>query len=232
MNRDGGFAFANVSGGYGAMTIVHGLTADVPQGRCLCILGRNGVGKTTLVKILSGHLACREGKISLDGRALTELSADRRRRLGQSYAMQERPVFDRLSVRDNLLLMLPPNSLGVYRAYFEAFPILEQRLSQVAGTVSGGERKLLSFARAMAEGGMVTILDEPSEGVQAENIEKMKAFILARKRAGGCLVVVEQNLQLAEAIGDAFIVMDQGRAVLQGEAGEIRRESLLRHLEP
>ena len=232
MNRDGGFAFANVCGGYGAMTIVHGLTADVPQGRCLCILGRNGVGKTTLVKILSGHLACREGKVSLDGRAVTELSADRRRRLGQSYAMQERPVFDRLSVRDNLLLMLPPNSLGVYRAYFEAFPILEQRLSQVAGTLSGGERKLLSFARAMAEGGMVTILDEPSEGVQAENIEKMKAFILERKRAGGCLVVVEQNLQLAEAIGDAFIVMDQGRAVLQGEAGEIRRESLLRHLEP
>ena len=232
MSRDVVFAFTNVSGGYGAMTIVHGLTADVPQGRCLCILGRNGVGKTTLVRILSGHLACREGEISLDGRAVTEFSADRRCRLGLSYAMQERPVFDRLSVRDNLLLMLPPNSLGRYEAYFGTFPILERRLSQVAGTLSGGERKLLSFARAMAENGTVTILDEPSEGVQAENIEKMKEFVLARKREGGCLVVVEQNLQLAEAIGDAFIVMDQGRSVLQGEAGGIRREALLRHLEP
>ena len=137
-----------------------------------------------------------------------------------------------LSVRDNLLLMLPPNSLGLYRAYFEAFPILERRLSQVAGTLSGGERKLLSFARAMAENGTVTILDEPSEGVQAENIEKMRDFILARKLAGACLVVVEQNLELAETIADAFIVMDQGRSVLQGQAGEIRREALLQHLEP
>lgn len=232
MNQDGVFGFSNVSGGYGAMTIVRRLSADVPRGCCLCILGRNGVGKTTLVKILSGHLACREGEISLDGQGLTELSVDRRRRVGLSYAMQERPVFDRLSVRDNLLLMLPPNSLGVYRAYFEAFPILERRLSQVAGTLSGGERKLLSFARAMAENGTVTILDEPSEGVQAENIEKMRDFMFARKLAGGCLVVVEQNLQLAEEIADAFIVMDQGRSVLQGEAGELEREALLQHLEP
>ena len=232
MNQDGVFGFTDVSGGYGAMTIVRRLSADVPQGCCLCILGRNGVGKTTLVKILSGHLACREGEINLGGRGVTDLSADRRRRVGLSYAMQERPVFDRLSVRDNLLLMLPPNSLGLYRAYFEAFPILERRLSQVAGTLSGGERKLLSFARAMAENGTVTILDEPSEGVQAENIEKMRDFILARKLAGACLVVVEQNLELAETIADAFIVMDQGRSVLQGQAGEIRREALLQHLEP
>ena len=232
MNGDSRLRFRGVSGGYGAMTIVRHLSADVARGSCLCILGRNGVGKTTFVKILSGHLACQEGEIILNGRTAGHLSADQRRRLGLSYAMQERPVFDSLSVRDNLLLMLPQESLGAYRPYFDAFPILEERLPQAAGTLSGGERKILSFVRAMAENGEVTILDEPSEGVQAENIEKMKEFILARRAAGGCMVVVEQNLQLAEAIADVFMVMVQGRSVLQGNAGEIGREAVLGHLKP
>ena len=232
MNPEDALRFRNVSGGYGAMTIVRDLSADVPRGRCLCILGRNGVGKTTLARILAGHLACRAGEIILHGRAATHLSPDRRRKLGLSYAMQERPVFDSLSVRDNLLLMFRTQSFDPYRSYFEAFPVLEQRLSQTAGTLSGGERKILSFVRAMAENGEVTILDEPSEGVQEENIAKMKELILARKSAGGSVVVVEQNLQLAEAIADAFMVMDQGRSVLQGGAGGIGREAVLAHLEP
>ena len=232
MTPEDALRFSNVSGGYGAMTIVRHLSANVPRGRCLCILGRNGVGKTTLTRILAGHLACQEGEIVLYGRTATHLSPDRRRKLGLSYAMQERPVFDSLSVRDNLLLMFRTGSLDSYRPYFEAFPILEQRLSQTAGTLSGGERKILSFVRAMAEDGVVTILDEPSEGVQEENIAKMKELILARKSAGGSVVVVEQNLQLAEAIADAFMVMDQGRSVLQGGAGEIGREAVLAHLEP
>ena len=232
MTPEDALRFRNVSGGYGAMTIVRHLSADVPRGSCLCILGRNGVGKTTLARILSGHLACQEGEIILHGRAATHLSPDRRCKLGLSYAMQERPVFDSLSVKDNLLLMFRTDSLDPYRPYFEAFPILEQRLPQTAGTLSGGERKILSFVRAMAEDGVVTILDEPSEGVQEENIAKMKELILARKSAGGSVVVVEQNLQLAEAIADAFMVMDQGRSVLQGGAGEIGREAVLAHLEP
>ena len=232
MNPKDALRFRNVSGGYGAMTIVRDLSADVARGRCLCILGRNGVGKTTLARILAGHLACRAGEIILHGRVATHLSPDRRRKLGLSYAMQERPVFDSLSVRDNLLLMFRTGSLDSYRPYFEAFPILERRLSQTAGTLSGGERKILSFVRAMAENGEVTILDEPSEGVQEENIAKMKELIVARKSAGGSVVVVEQNLQLAEAIADAFMVMDQGRSVLQGGTGEIGREAVLAHLEP
>ena len=232
MNREGALEFRNVSGGYGAMTVVRDLSALVPGGSCLCILGRTGVGKTTLVKILSGHLACREGEVIIDGQAASGLSADRRRRLGLSCAMQERPVFDSLSVRDNLVLMLQPESLDPYRPYFEAFPILERRLSQTAGTLSGGERKILSFARTMAENGTVTILDEPSEGVQAENVDKMRDFILARKSAGGCVIVVEQNLRFAYAIADTLLVMDQGRSVLQGKAGEIARDAVLEHLEP
>lgn len=226
-----GMRFANVSGGYGGMTIVREISAEVPNGRCLCVLGRNGVGKSTLLKILSGHLKCRSGEISLGGVVLNDLSPDRRRRLGLSYAMQERPVFDSLSVRDNLTLMRAPSSLERCEPYFEAFPVLERRLPQIAGTLSGGERKILSFARAMTEEGAATLLDEPSEGVQAENIERMKRFILARKANGGSVVVVEQHLRLAEAIADEFLVMDQGRPVLRGSAPDIGRDQLMAHLE-
>ncbi|MCP4318647.1 MAG: ATP-binding cassette domain-containing protein [Hyphomicrobiales bacterium] len=145
--------------------------------------------------------------------------------------MQERPVFDNLSVRDNLLLMLPADALKTYRPYFEAFPVLEKRLGQNAGTLSGGERKILSFVRAMAENGSVTLLDEPSEGVQPENIEKMKHLILERKAKGDGFVVVEQHLHLAEAIADVFLLMDQGQQILQGPASEVGRDTILQHLE-
>ena len=183
------------------------------------------------MKLLSGHLRCRSGEISLDGVVLNDLSPDRRRRLGLSYAMQERPVFDSLSVRDNLTLMRAPSSLQRCEPYFEAFPVLERRLSQIAGTLSGGERKILSFARAMTEEGAATLLDEPSEGVQSENIERMKRFILERKANGGSVMVVEQHLRLAEAIADEFLVMNQGRPVLRGSAPDIGRDRLLSHIE-
>ena len=226
-----GLRFSDLSGGYGGMTVVRGISGSVPKGCCLCVLGRNGVGKSTLLKILSGHLARLSGEASLDGVSLDGLSPDRRRRLGLSYAMQERPVFDGLSVRDNLTLMRPSGSLERHRPYFEAFPVLERRSSQRAGTLSGGERKILSFARAMSEDGAVTLLDEPAEGVQAENIRLMKDFILERKAKGGGFLVVEQHLRLAEAIADELLVMDHGASVLQGRASGIGRDLILSRLE-
>lgn len=232
MSRELALRVDNVSGGYGEMTIVRQLSADVVRGGCLCVLGRNGVGKSTLARILSGHLACQEGSIFLNGREVTRVSTDQRRRLGLSCAMQERPVFDSLSVRDNLLLMRPRSWRVPYEPYLESFPVLQERLTQAAGTLSGGERKILSFVRTMAENGEVTVLDEPSEGVQSENVEKMKNLVLARKSSGASFVIVEQNLDFADAVADAFLVMDQGRSVLQGVASEIGRESVLEHLEP
>lgn len=214
------------------MTIVRDVSADLPHGQCLCILGRNGVGKSTLMQILAGHLPCHRGEILLEGRSINALSADQRRAAGLSYAMQERPVFDNLSVVENLMLMLPASDLSAYKPYFEDYPVLERRLTQNAGTLSGGERKILSFVRSMAETASVTLLDEPSEGVQPENIEKMKAFILRRKATGGSIIVVEQHLHLAEAIADHFLVMDQGRVVLQGQAADIDRDAIRRHLDP
>jgi len=230
MSDQPAFSFSDVSGGYGAMTIVRDISASIGPGQCLCILGRNGVGKTTLIKLLSGHLRHSSGQILLDGLEVGGMTPDARRSLGLSYAMQERPTFDNLSVRDNLMLMRSSDPIDIYERFFQAFPILQDRLAQMAGTLSGGERKILSFVRTMAEGGKVTLLDEPSEGVRPENIDRMKGFIEEAKSKGHCLVVVEQHLNLAEAIADRYLVMDQGRSAMNENAADVSRNDLLKHI--
>ena len=146
------------------------------------------------------------------------LDPSARRRAGMSYCPQERPVFDDLSVRDNLTLMRASRRLTPFRRYFDRFPILERRLNQHAGTLSGGEKKMLSFVRGLAEDQPVVLLDEPSEGVQWENILHMEALIAEKKAAGTAFIIVEQNLAFAERIADRYLVMDQGRVMLEGRA--------------
>ena len=139
-------------------------------------------------------------------------------------------MFDDLSVRDNLTLMRPSRRLTPFRRYFDRFPILERRLSQHAGTLSGGEKKMLSFVRGLAEDQPVVLLDEPSEGVQWENILHMDALIAEKKAAGTAFIVVEQNLAFAERIADRYLVMDQGRIMLEGPRSQIDRSHVLAHL--
>jgi urea transport system ATP-binding protein len=196
----------------------------------LCVLGRNGVGKSTLMKLLFGYLPCRSGRVLLDGRSINGFEPSARRRLGLSYCPQERPVFDDLAVRDNLTLMRSSRALSPFRRYFERFPILERRLSQHAGTLSGGEKKILSFVRGLAEDQPLVLLDEPSEGVQWENIVHMRETIAEKKAAGTALIVVEQNLAFAELIADRYLIMDQGRAMLEGPRSAIDRAGILAHL--
>ncbi len=139
-------------------------------------------------------------------------------------------MFDDLSVRDNLTLMRETRKLAAFRRYFDRFPILERRLGQQAGTLSGGEKKMLSFVRGLAEEQPVTLLDEPSEGVQWENILHMEALIAEKKAAGTAFIVVEQNLAFAERIAERYLIMDQGRTVLEGSRSEIERSRVLEHL--
>lgn len=222
--------FDSVVGGYGGVEVVRGVAGKVAAGEVLCVIGRNGVGKSTLMKLLFGELPCRAGSVRFEGRAIEHLEAVRRRALGIGYCPQERPVFDDLSVRDNLTLMRADRRLEVFAPSFVRFPILPQRLSQHAGTLSGGEKKILSFARGLAEAQPLLLLDEPSEGVQWENILHMAALIGAAKAAGTAFVVVEQNLAFAELIADRYLVIEQGRVVLEGLHREIGREQLLAHL--
>ena len=223
-------AFDNLSGGYGSTTIVRDLSGCAATGEVLCVLGRNGVGKTTLMKLLTGYLPCAQGRVLLGDTPVTGLDPAARRRAGISYCPQVRPVFDDLSVRDNLTLMRANRRLAPFRGYFDRFPILERRLNQHAGTLSGGEKKMLSFVRGLAEDQPVILLDEPSEGVQWENILHMEALIAEKKAAGAAFIVVEQNLAFAERIADRYLIMDQGRVRLSGSRSEIERSDVLAHL--
>ena len=177
--------------------------------------------------MVSGHLPCRAGSVRFEGRAIESLQSARRRALGISSCPQERPVFDDLSVRDNLTLMRPDRRLDAFEPLFTRFPILPRRLDQQAGTLSGGEKKILSFARGFSEAQPLLLLDEPSEGVQWENILHLVALIAAAKAEGRALVVVEQNLAFAERIADRYLVIEQGQVVLEGRPEEIGRERLL-----
>ena len=226
----GRLVFETITGGYGSTITVRGLTAAANSGQVLCVLGRNGVGKSTLMKLLFGYLPCRSGRVLIDGKPISQLDPSARRRIGMTYCPQERPVFDDLSVRDNLTLMRASRQLGPFRPYFNRFPILERRLTQHAGTLSGGEKKILSFVRGLAEDQPIVLLDEPSEGVQWENILHMVATIAEKKAAGAAFVVVEQNLAFAERIADHYLIMDQGRMVLEGSSSAINRSRILAHL--
>ena len=223
-------AFDGLVGGYGSVVVVRGVSGAVAAGEVLCVIGRNGVGKSTLLKMLFGQLPCREGSVRFEGRAIERVEASRRRALGIGYCPQERPVFDDLSVRDNLTLMRADRDLGAFAPLFERFPILARRLGQHAGTLSGGEKKILSFVRGLAEAQPLLLLDEPSEGVQWENVVRMAELMGAAKSAGTAFVVVEQNLAFAELIADRYLVVEQGRVVLDGRRDEVARADLLRHL--
>jgi ABC-type branched-subunit amino acid transport system ATPase component len=222
--------FEGVAGGYGDVVVLREVSGAVAAGEVLCVIGRNGVGKSTLLKLLSGELPCRKGSVRFEGRALAAVEPSDRRALGISYCPQDRPVFDDLSLRDNLTLMRADPGLDDFAPLFAHFPILERRLEQHAGTLSGGEKKLLSFVRGLSEAPALLLLDEPSEGVQWENITRMATLIGAAKAAGTALVVVEQNLAFAELIADRYLVLEQGRVALEGPQGEIGREQLLLHL--
>jgi len=224
------FEFAGITGGYASSVVVRGLGGAVAPGEVLGVLGRNGVGKSTLLKLLHGFLPLRDGEIRHRGLDIRALALAERSRRGIPFAPQERIVFDDLSVRDNLWLMHPARRLGDLEPYFQRFPRLRERLGQRAGTLSGGERKLLSFVRAFAEDASLMLLDEPSEGVQRENVEHMIALIKARQTAGTAFVLVEQNLAFAEAVVTRYLVLDQGRAVLAGERDAVTREAIVAHL--
>lgn len=224
------FEFRGLVAGYGGTTILRGIAGAVAAGEVLFVLGRNGVGKSTLMKALMGFLPCREGAVRLDGREIGGLAPPERRRAGITYCPQERAVFDELSVADNLFLTAPPGAAARLAPLAERFPILARRREQRAGTLSGGEKKILSFVRGAIEDHSLVLLDEPTEGVQAENIERMEAVVREQCAAGTAFVVVEQNLAMAERLADRWLVMDKGQVVAEG-SGRPERAAIIAHIQ-
>ena len=223
----------NVDAGYGRSQVLFGVTMAVPWRGGVAILGRNGAGKTTLMKAIVGELPLSGGSVSLDARSVGQLPTEQRIRLGLGYVPQEHSVFGRLSVRDNLAVGALTNrdSQAVNRV-LEIFPKLGQRMDQVAGTLSGGERKMLAIGRALLSNPRVLLLDEPTEGVWIGVIEEIteRLILLAKEIA---VVIVEQHLDLALRVADRAFVLDRGRVAITGSAQEVRNDPrLLQYLAP
>ena len=217
-------------GGYGDITVIHDFSAAIAPGEVAFVTGRNGVGKSTLVKLVAGQLPTRSGRVSFRGRDLIGIPGHRRRRLGLGYAPQEDIVFNELTVAENLTLQYESRSLDRYEALFGLFPVLRERLAQRGGTLSGGEKKLLSFCRALGEDTGLVILDEPTEGVQAENIARMAGAIRDAAAGGRAFLIVEQNLNLIEDVADRVYLLDRGTCVYDAPNGPDLRAALLDRL--
>ena len=223
----------HLDAGYGRSQVLFDVNIGIPWRGGVAVLGRNGAGKTTLMKTIVGELAASRGELVFDGRDITRRQTDERVRMGIGYVPQEHSVFARLSVRDNLAVgaLFNRDPAAIDRV-LTIFPKLGQRLDQPAGTLSGGERKMLAIGRAMLGDPKLLLLDEPTEGVWVGVIEEIteRLIELAKEIA---VVIVEQHLDLALRVASYAYVLDRGRVALQGAAGDVRTDrELLRYLAP
>jgi branched-chain amino acid transport system ATP-binding protein len=223
----------NLDAGYGRSQVLFGVSLSVPWRGGVAILGRNGAGKTTLMKAIVGELPVLGGSVGLDGRDVSRLPTEQRIRRGVGYVPQEHAVFARLSVRDNLAVgALTNRDSGAVNRVMEIFPKLGQRLDQAAGTLSGGERKMLAIGRALLSEPRILLLDEPIEGVWIGVIQEIteRLILLAKEIA---VVIVEQHLDLALRVASHAYVLDRGRVALSGPADDVRNDpKLLQFLAP
>ncbi|MBR0776930.1 ABC transporter ATP-binding protein [Bradyrhizobium diazoefficiens] len=223
----------HLDSGYGRSQVLFDVNLGIPWRGGVAVLGRNGAGKTTLMKTIVGELPAWKGEVGFDGRDISRRRPEERVRAGIGYVPQEHAVFARLSVRDNLAVgsLFNRDSTAVDRV-LTIFPKLGQRLGQPAGTLSGGERKMLAIGRAMLGDPKLLLLDEPTEGVWIGVIEEIteRLIELAKEIA---VIIVEQHLDLALRVADYAYVLDRGRVALQGAAGEVRgNPELMRYLAP
>ncbi len=223
---------------YGGSHILRSVALEAKQGEVTVILGRNGVGKTTLLKSLMGVIPIRTGTIALDGQPLNKLTSYERVRLGMGYVPQGREIFSRLSVQENLLMGLAyrSGSTPIPAELFELFPVLKQMIHRRGGDLSGGQQQQLAIARALAAGPKLLILDEPTEGIQPSIIKDIGRVIrmLARQGMRGgqpmAIVLVEQYYDFAEELADQYLVMERGEVVMRGRGKDMAADGVRRRV--
>ena len=219
---------------YGSSQALFDVSLTVPRRGAVAILGRNGAGKTTLLKTIAGDLRPRQGAVQFDGTDITGHATEQRIRQGLGHVPQEQAVFGGLTVRENLLVgaMADPNKTSGIEEILELFPKVGKRMSQQAGTLSGGERKMLAIGRALLGRPKILMLDEPTEGVWHEVIEEI-ALRLEALVKDIAVLIVEQHVQLALRISQYCYVMDRGRIALEGPSEQVRNDpNLVRLLAP
>ncbi len=219
---------------YGESHILRDVDLEVRPGQVVCLMGRNGVGKTTLLKTITGRLPSRSGKVSLNDREVTRMPSYRRARLGLGYAPQGREIFGQLTVYENLLVGLDGCRNGdrsVPDEIFELFPVLKQMLKRKGGDLSGGQQQQLAIGRALVSNPTTLLLDEPTEGIQPSIIQDIeRAIRRLRERGTVGILLVEQYLDFAQRLADAFAVMEKGEIVKRGAIAELTPEVIKRHL--
>jgi urea transport system ATP-binding protein len=219
----------NLNQYYGGSHILRDLSFEVPAGKVTCLLGRNGVGKSTLLRTLMGLVPARTGTIEFESKNLTQAKPYERVRAGIGYVPQGREIFPRLTVAENLEMGLATRPRGepVPPRIFEMFPVLNQMLRRRGGDLSGGQQQQLAIGRALAMGPRLLILDEPTEGIQPSIIKDIERAIRALAASGDMAILLcEQYYDFARSLADQYLVMDRGVLVKQGSGADMEKDGV------
>ena len=220
---------------YGESHTLWDVELDVPEGSCTCLMGRNGVGKTTLLKSIMGSLAVRSGKITFSGAELGRLPAWDRAKCGMALVPQGREIFSMLTVEENLLVGLAgargSRSRQIPKRIFDMFPVLQEMLHRRGGDLSGGQQQQLAIGRALMAEPKLLILDEPTEGIQPNIVHQIGDILIElNQKQGLTILLVEQKLPFARRVARHFTVLDRGRSVATGPMAGLSEEIVQRHL--
>lgn len=220
---------------YGSSHTLRGISLTVKRGECMALLGRNGVGKTTLLKCLMGVQSIASGSISFEGADISKLAPHARAKMGMAYVPQGREIFARLTVEENILMGMATKSSSqardIQEDIFELFPIFRTMLSRRGGDLSGGQQQQLAIARALVAQPKLIIFDEPTEGIQPSIIKDIGRVInLLRNRGDIAILLCEQYFDFARELADRFVVLSRGEVVATGDRSEMDSEEVKRHL--
>jgi urea transport system ATP-binding protein len=216
---------------YGGSQILRDVSFSVPMGACTSLLGRNGVGKTTLLKCLMGVLPIKSGSILFEGKDISTLSPYARAQLGIAYVPQGREIFSRLTVEENLMMGMSVHSGKAAKKIpdevYEMFPVLKEMLHRRGGDLSGGQQQQLAIARALVAKPKVLILDEPTEGIQPSIIKDIERVISTlTKRGDMAILLVEQYYDFAEALANYYLVMSRGQVIKSGLGADMQKDNI------
>lgn len=216
---------------YGGSHILRDVSLTAPVGECSVVLGRNGVGKTTLLKCLMGVLPIKSGQILLDGKDISKLSPENRVRAGMAYVPQGRDIFSTLTVEENILIGMAKfkgsKAKKVPNHLYEIFPVLDEMSQRRGGDLSGGQQQQLAIARALASEPRVLILDEPTEGIQPSIIKDIGRVVRRLADQGDmAIILVEQFYDFAEELADNYTVMARGQVIAQGMGGDMPEKGI------
>jgi urea transport system ATP-binding protein len=236
MSTDALLDVESITAGYGSTPILRGIDLTIRPGEIVAVIGRNGVGKTTMMRSLIGQLPVWRGSIKLNGTEIAKLPPERRAQKGIGYIPQGREVFPRMTVEENLAIGEMINGTRgrkLYDLVYSYFPILAERKRQAAGTMSGGQQQLLAIGRALIGNPDLLLLDEPSEGIQPSIVEEIgRVMLQINNELGTTILFVEQNLDMIMAMTQRCYVMDKGRIVAELPSHALaEREVVKRHLQ-